>query len=120
MHHLRGLIDASEAGQHYADLAEAVLAALWPIVVEEFGSKHGAPPGQGAAVLGMGSLGSAQLSATSDLDIIVIYQSDGVESSDGRRPLATRMYYARLTQAFITSLTAQTAEGALYEVRWRG
>ena len=63
-----------------------------------------------AAVLGMGSLGSAQLSATSDLDIIVIYQPDGVENSDGRRPLATRMYYARLTQAFITSLTAQTAE----------
>jgi glutamate-ammonia-ligase adenylyltransferase len=34
-----------------------VLGALWPAVVEEFAAKHGAPPGRGAAVLGMGSLG---------------------------------------------------------------
>jgi glutamate-ammonia-ligase adenylyltransferase len=32
VHHLRGLIDAFEAGKSYADLAEAVIAALWPVV----------------------------------------------------------------------------------------
>jgi len=116
---LRGLIDAREAGQHYADLAETVLSALWPHVVAQFAAKHGVPPGRGAMVLGMGSLGAQQLSATSDLDVIIIYDAAGVETSDGRRPLAARMYYARLTQAFITALTAQTAEGTLYEVDMR-
>ena len=33
VHHLRGLIDGFEAGKQYADLAEAVVAALWPVVV---------------------------------------------------------------------------------------
>ena len=36
--------------------------------------------------------------------------------SDGARPLAARPYYARLTQAFVTALSAQMAEGRLYEV----
>ena len=45
-------------------------------------------------------------SATSDLDIIVIYDADGEEASEGRRPLAARTYYARLTQAMVTALSA--------------
>ena len=119
VHHLRGLVDAVTAGQHYADLAQAVLAGLWPVVVAEFSTKHGTPPGRGASVLAMGSLGVGQLSSSSDLDVIVIYDADGVEMSDGRRPLAARPYYARLTQAFITALTARMAQGRLYEVDMR-
>ena len=67
----------------------------------------------------MGSLGAAKLNAGSDLDLIVIYDAAGVDSSDGRRPLLSRLYYARLTQAMITALTAPMAEGRLYEVDMR-
>ncbi len=81
--------------------------------------KYGAPPGRGAVVLGMGSLGAGRLNAGSDLDLIVIYDAQGVESSDGKRPLATRPYYARLTQALVTALTAPMPEGKLYEVDMR-
>lgn len=119
VHHLRGLIDGFEAAVHYADLAEATLSALWPEVAAEFARKHGAMPGRGAVVLGMGSLGAARLNAASDLDLIVIYDPDGAEASDGPRPLATRPYYARLTQAFVTALSAAMAEGRLYEVDMR-
>ncbi len=119
VHQLRGLIDADTAGRQYAELADAILAALWPVVVAEFTGKHGSPPGRGAVVLGMGSLGSSRLSAMSDLDLIVIYDAAGVEASDGRRPLAARAYYARLTQAMVTALTAPMAGGKLYEVDMR-
>ncbi len=119
VHHLRGLIDAASAGRQYAELAQAVVAALWPVVVAEFAGKYGAPPGRGAVVVGMGSLGAGRLTARSDLDLIVIYDPAGVEASDGRRSLASRPYYARLTQAFVTALTAQMAEGRLYEVDMR-
>lgn len=119
VHQLRGLVDAQTSALEYAELAEAVVAALWPVVADEFASKHGQVPGQGAAVVAMGSLGAGRLNAVSDLDLIVIYEADGVESSDGRRPLATRTYYARLTQALITALTAQMADGRLYEVDMR-
>lgn len=119
VHHLRGLIDAVQAGRQYSDLAEVVLAALWPVVVEQFAQKHGPMPGRGGMVLGMGSLGAQRLNASSDLDLIVIYDADGVEFSDGRRPLASRAYYARLTQALVTAVTAQMSEGRLYEVDMR-
>lgn len=116
VHHLRGLIDAFEAGKSYADLAEAVVQGLWPRVQADFAAKHGVAPGRGAVLLGMGSLGAGRLNAASDLDLILIYDAEGVEQSDGRRPLPTRTYYARLTQAMVTALSAQTAEGRLYEV----
>ena len=119
VHHLRGLIHGDEAAREYADLADAVLATVWRIVVEEFSRKYGPPPGNGATVIGMGSLGSGRLTATSDLDLIVIYDPADAEASEGRRPLPPRTYYARLTQALVTALTAQMAEGRLYEADMR-
>lgn len=119
VHHLRALNDANDATHQYADLAQAVLAALFPVVAENFALKHGGPPGRGAVVLGMGSLGAGRLNAGSDLDLIVIYDATGAEASQGRRPLAARAYYARLTQALVTALSAPTAEGRLYEVDMR-
>jgi [glutamine synthetase] adenylyltransferase / [glutamine synthetase]-adenylyl-L-tyrosine phosphorylase len=119
VHHLRGLVDASEAGRQYADLAAAVVTALWQVVGVEIARKHGAAPGRGAMVLGMGSLGAGRLNAGSDLDLIVIYDARGVETSGGPRPLGARAYFARLTQALVTALTAPMAEGRLYEVDMR-
>ena len=119
VHHLRGLVDAAEVGRQYADLAGAALAALWPEVQAEFARKHGPCPGRGAVVLGMGSLGAERLNAASDLDLIVIYDPAGVETSEGPRPLATRPYYARLTQALVTAVSAPMAEGRLYAVDMR-
>lgn len=119
VHHLRGLITAEEAGQEYADLAEAVIAGLWPVVIEEFARKHGPIPGRGAVVLGMGSLGAQRLNAGSDLDLIMIYDAREADASEGPRPLATRPYFARLTQALVTAVTAPMSDGRLYEVDMR-
>jgi glutamate-ammonia-ligase adenylyltransferase len=119
VHHLRGLIGAEEAGKLYADLASATLAALFPAVAADFALRHGPPPGRGAALLGMGSLGAGNLNSSSDLDLIVIYDAQGAEASDGPRPLPARAYYARLTQALVTALSAQMAEGKLYDVDMR-
>ncbi len=119
VHHLRGLIDGFEAGQQYADLAEAVVSGVWDLVATDFARRHGPMPGRGAVVLGMGSIGAGRLNAGSDLDLIVIYDAQGVETSEGIRPLATRPYFARLTQALVTALSAQMPAGRLYEVDMR-
>ena len=119
VHHLRGLADGVEASGHYADLAGAAVATVWPVVIAEFSRKHGDLPGNGAVVLGMGSLGAGRLNALSDLDLIVIYDPGDAEMSAGPRPLAPRPFYARLTQALVTALTAPMAEGRLYEVDMR-
>ena len=119
VHHLRGLIDGHQAGAQYAELAEVVIAGIAPEVVAQFTRKHGPPPGRGAAVLAMGSLGAGQINSQSDLDVIVIYDPGAAEMSEGKRPLATRPYFARLTQAFVTALSAPMAQGRLYEVDMR-
>lgn len=119
VHHLRGLIDAKMAGVQYAELAEAVIVALLPRVIAQFSIKHGPPPGHGPIVIAMGSLGAGQINARSDLDVIVVYDPGDVEMSEGRKALATRPYYARLTQALITALSAPMAQGRLYEVDMR-
>lgn len=119
VHHLRGIVDAAEAGRQYADLAEAVLAALFPAVVETFSVRHGPPPGRGGVALGMGSLGAGWINSRSDLDLIIIYDANGAEASDGPSSLPVATYYARLTKAILTALTAPTAEGRLYEVDMR-
>ncbi|MCR8723783.1 glutamine-synthetase adenylyltransferase [Frigidibacter sp. ROC022] len=119
VHHLRGQIGADAAGRAYAALADAVLTGLWPRLVADFATRHGPMPGRGAAVIGMGSLGAGWLTSGSDLDIIVIYDPDGAEMSEGRRPLAVRPYYARLTQGLVTALSAPMPGGRLYEVDMR-
>ncbi|ASM72076.1 MULTISPECIES: glutamine-synthetase adenylyltransferase [Roseobacteraceae] len=119
VHLLRGVITPQVAAMHYSDLARICVRALWPVVVDEFSRRFGPPPGRGAAVLGMGSLGAGTLSATSDLDMIVIYDPLDADASDGPKSLATRPYYARLTQALITAITTSTAQGKLYEVDMR-
>ncbi len=119
VHFLRGMIPSAKAARHYADLAEATLSALFLEVQAQFATKHGPPPGAGAVVLGMGSLGARRLASTSDLDIIALYEPLEAEASEGKRPLATRPYYARLTQAMVTALSAPMAEGRLYEADMR-
>ena len=119
VHHLRGLINGAQAGRQYAELAQAVIASILPHVTEIFARKHGPAPGRGAAILGMGSLGAGQINSQSDLDMIVIYDPLEQEMSEGPRPLATRTYYARFTQALITALSAPMSQGRLYEVDMR-
>gem|GEM_PF-70011 len=119
VHHLRALTTAQVAGAQYADLAQSALAALWPVVQVQFAVRFGPPPGRGAAIVAMGSLGAGVLTAQSDLDVIVIYDPGSAEYSTGPKPLAVRTYYARLTQAMITAITAQRAQGRLYEADMR-
>ena len=116
---LRGVARAHEAGLAFSAVAEAALSALWPAVVAEFARKHGPPPGAGAAVIAMGKLGSREMTATSDLDLLFVYDSGEAEESDGPKRLPVAAYYARLAQALIAALTAPTAEGALYAVDMR-
>ena len=61
----------------------------------------------------MGKLGGREMTATSDLDLILVYDFDEARpESDGKRPLYGAQYFARLTQRLINALTAQTNYGA--------
>ncbi|HHK74111.1 MAG TPA: bifunctional [glutamine synthetase] adenylyltransferase/[glutamine synthetase]-adenylyl-L-tyrosine phosphorylase, partial [Rhizobiales bacterium] len=117
---LSGTLEAEEAGASYAALATACIRVLLECVEASFRDRHGRIKGGQVAVLAMGKLGGAEMSANSDLDLVLIYDFDeSCHESDGRRPLGVNAYYARLTQKLISALTVPTTEGALYEVDMR-
>ncbi len=117
---LLGTITPTRASWELSAIAEAAIGGLLPMVSAEFEAKHGRIPGPGMAVLAMGKLGGREMTPRSDLDLIFVYadQSDDVRS-DGPRPLTAGAYFARLSQRLINALSAQTAEGRLYEVDMR-
>ncbi|NOR63014.1 MAG: bifunctional [glutamine synthetase] adenylyltransferase/[glutamine synthetase]-adenylyl-L-tyrosine phosphorylase [Rhodobacteraceae bacterium] len=119
VHLLRGIADASETALAYSNIAEACVAGLFVAAMQQFSLRHGPPPGKGAAVIAMGKLGSREMTVSSDLDLIVVYDADGVAASDGKRPLPVQTYYARFTQALVSALTVSTSKGGLYEVDMR-
>lgn len=119
VHLLRGVAGPDEIARAYSAIAEASLKALLPCVVANLSRKHGNPPGRGAAVVAMGKLGTQEMTAGSDLDLIVVYDAPGETQSEGPKPLAVPAYYSRLTQSLIAALTAPTSEGQLYEVDMR-
>jgi [glutamine synthetase] adenylyltransferase / [glutamine synthetase]-adenylyl-L-tyrosine phosphorylase len=117
---LSGGIRAAEAGGAYSMLADELIGGLQRAVEDDFAAAHGRVDGGGAAIVAMGKLGGAEMTAASDLDLIVVYDhAPGATQSNGRRPLPVSQYYARLTQRLISALSAPTAEGRLYDVDMR-
>jgi glutamate-ammonia-ligase adenylyltransferase len=122
---LRGTADGEEAGSALSDIADIALGQIYPRAIAEFERQHGKLPGRGMALVALGKLGSREMTVTSDLDLIFIYDiPEGVEHwdttlSDGPKPLAPIQYYARLAQRFINAISAMTGEGGLFEVDMR-
>ncbi len=117
---LSGILPPAGAGRAYAGIAEAAIAAALRAVEAAFAADHGRVPGGRFAVLGLGRLGSRQLTADSDLDLVVLYDFDPERrESDGGRRLDAAVYYNRLTQRLVAALTVPTRRGRLYEVDLR-
>ncbi|MBE9555072.1 MAG: glutamine-synthetase adenylyltransferase, partial [Proteobacteria bacterium] len=77
-------------------------------------------PGGGLAILAFGKLGSGELSPTSDLDLVFVYDHPAdAEASDGEKPLTPGVWFGRLCQRLISAISAPTAEGNLYEIDMR-
>ncbi len=117
---LRGKVTMEQATRHLSDIADTVIGGLLQPVSSAFAAVHGQVPGGRFAVIGAGKLGARELSPTSDLDLIFVYDfPPEIDQSDGAKPLPPSLYYQRLGQRLISALTALTAEGELYQVDMR-
>lgn len=117
---LTGSISGARAGRAFSDLAGVIVGVAVRAVQTELAKVHGAMKGGRVAIVGMGKLGSREMTAESDIDIILLYAHDeDCMESAGPKPLDPPRYYARLTQRLVAALSAPTAEGVLYEVDLR-
>ncbi len=115
---LRNVIDAEAAGAALSDITDTVVAALLPIVEAEFARQHGRIADGGLAVIALGKLGGREMTPSSDIDLIFVYDAPAA-ASPGAKPLPTGQYFARLSQRLLNAITALTGEGRLYEVDMR-
>ncbi len=105
---LSGQITPQQAGGAYSLVAEALIETLLDAVQAQFGGSLPPP-----SVIAMGKLGGHETTASSDVDLIVVYDVP-VEQA----PQASH-HYARMTQRLISAISAPTAEGELYAVDMR-
>jgi glutamate-ammonia-ligase adenylyltransferase len=117
---LTGAINGAMAARAFTHLADLIISAALDAVVNEMRAAHGDYPGGRIAIAGMGKLGSFELTAGSDIDLILLYDyDDAAAESDGPKPLDATRYFTRITQRLIAAFSAPTAEGVLYEVDMR-
>lgn len=117
---LRGNTDVSKIGEILTYIAEAAINTMLYHVKKEFAVKHGTIENSELSILAMGKLGGHEFSTTSDIDMVLIYDAEDMDSvSNGKKQLTVNHYFARLCQNFVNSITALTSEGKLYEVDMR-
>ncbi|MBB5519357.1 bifunctional [glutamine synthetase] adenylyltransferase/[glutamine synthetase]-adenylyl-L-tyrosine phosphorylase [Amphiplicatus metriothermophilus] len=109
------LISPEEAARLFTAAADAAIQGLLPVAREEIERSHGRIEG-GLAVLGLGRLGAGAMTASSDIDLVFIYEATEGAVSTGPKQLEAADYFIRLVRRFLTALSANTEEGALYDV----
>src|SRR6266436_2110834 len=117
---LSGTVSAQQASVALADVAEGIVHTVHGLVTERFAAQHGRIKGRETAILAMGRLGSRDMTASSDLDLILLYDFDPEHpDSDGERSLHGAHYFARFTQRLISAFTIRTNYGVLYDIDMR-
>jgi glutamate-ammonia-ligase adenylyltransferase len=117
---LSGTVSAQQASVAFADVAEGIVHTVHGLVTDRFAAQYGRIKRQQTAIVAMGRLGSREMTASSDLDLILLYDFDAEHpDSDGPRSLHGAHYFARFTQRLISAFTTRTNYGVLYEVDMR-
>jgi len=120
IHDMTGSLSLEEGMFQLSALAEVLLSHALLLAIREvrrrFGVAMEAATGAEASfcVLGMGKLGSEELSYHSDLDIIFLYSGPGESGK-----LSNQEYFAKVSQRLISILTTSTREGIVYRLDTR-
>ena len=116
---LSRVLPLSEAGHAHTAIAETFLDIVLKRTRSEFARQYGVIDGASMVLLGYGKAGSREMTANSDLDLVVIYDAPADAMSDGSRALMPAEYFAKLTQRLISAISAQMRTGTLYEIDLR-
>src|SRR4029077_2714331 len=109
---LSGTVSAQQASIAFADVAEGIVHTVHGLVTDRFAAQYGRIAGQQTAILAMGRLGGREMTASSALDLILLYDFDAeLADSDGPRSLHGAQYFARFTQRLISAFTTRTNYG---------
>ncbi|MBT7408586.1 MAG: bifunctional [glutamate--ammonia ligase]-adenylyl-L-tyrosine phosphorylase/[glutamate--ammonia-ligase] adenylyltransferase [Methylococcales bacterium] len=116
------------ASRHLANIAKVVLNSIltiaWNYMVKAYGTPQFTQDGKtldaGFIIIAYGKLGGNELSYSSDLDLVFLYNGCGLQQfTSGSKSVDNSLFFSRLGQRVIHLLNTQTASGILYEVHMR-
>ena len=112
----------AQVTQQLSYVAIAICEAAYQFARRELEKKWGVPQNSDGersrfVILAMGKLGGMELNYSSDIDLMMVYDQDGV--TDAKPGLANREFYARLTRGVVKLINEITPLGAAYRVDLR-
>jgi glutamate-ammonia-ligase adenylyltransferase len=114
-------INVIELTKNLTYLADATICLAINRGLQELVQRYGTPQLDGKfcdfLFIGVGKLGSYEMSFGSDLDLIVIYEGAGF--TDGKNRITSGEFYSKLVQRVISYLSTQTVFGYLYKIDMR-
>ena len=125
---ISGAIPLMVVSDYLSYLAETVVDSVMRHAWRMTAQRHGVPPGarpdepdepDGFGVIAYGKLGGLELGYGSDLDLVFLYDGDGLAQTDGAKPVTVAEFFARLGKRLIHLLTTNTPAGVLYETDLR-
>ncbi len=121
-----GKLPLMKVSDYLTWLAEAIVRYVLDIAFAQMVAKHGYPCVKGVrqeraefAIIGYGKLGGIELSHSSDLDLVFLYEADDLSDTDGENSINNRTFFSRLGQRILSILNTRTMLGQLYEIDMR-
>ncbi len=115
---LSGKRELMKTSDYLTYLAEVILTEVLALAMTEMSRQYGQPEGD-FIMVGYGKLGGIEMSYSSDLDLVFIYQADPQATTPGPKSIDYHTFYTRLGQKIIHLLTTRMNSGQLYEVDMR-
>ncbi len=121
---ITGSLPLMKVSDYLTFTAEVVLEQVLVLAWRDLVRRHGYPEGASDEfpqflVVGYGKLGGIEMSYSSDLDLVFIYEAAAQGMTNGERPIDHQTFYTRLGQKMIHILNTRTMSGQLYEVDMR-
>ncbi|NOQ13668.1 MAG: bifunctional [glutamate--ammonia ligase]-adenylyl-L-tyrosine phosphorylase/[glutamate--ammonia-ligase] adenylyltransferase [Methyloprofundus sp.] len=122
---IMGAVPLMVVSDYLSYIAEVILQQTVKIAWTILAEKHGIPPGTDAqhmhfGIVGFGKLGGIELSYSSDLDLVFIYDyPDNNVLTEGRKQISSAQFYATLGQRVRSLLNTQMLSGMAYEIDMR-
>lgn len=106
------------------ELAEVTLDHALAAAQAEFDLKHGAPLNEQGQridfwVIGMGKLGGRELNVSSDIDLVYVYEEDGMTAGVDGQPhtqVTAHEYFALVARKLSTLIADTTEDGFVFRV----
>jgi glutamate-ammonia-ligase adenylyltransferase len=102
-------------------LAEAALERALAAALADEDARHGAPLNEAGQridfwIVGMGKLGARELNVSSDIDLIYVYEEDGVTAGGPNGVVSAHEYFAQVAKRLYALIGDTTDDGFVFRV----